>query len=192
MKYDYVKLREQFVESLRGGPPLKSEELDAFLENYREEEAPTPPKGRPEYYLPGSKEWREAKRTNDRLHLKNPVAAEKLQDDLNPILIAYGVIASDNPPTATLGKIINWGGLTRTGVGVYRITVGNGGAPASNSQIITTVISNEPNAYVEVYAVDTSNTDKTFSVFTNGSPGGEGETPQIIFKFHIIKMPHGS
>lgn len=191
MTYDYAKLKEQFVESLKGGPPLKSEELDAFLENYRDEEAPTPPKGHPEYYLPGSKEWHEAKHTNDRLHLKNPVAAEKLQDDLNPILIAYGIIASDNPPSASLGKILNWGGLTRTGVGVYRITVGNGGAPASNSQIITTIMSNA-GSYDEVFAVDTSDTNKTFSVFSNGSPGGEGETPQIIFKFHILKMPHGS
>lgn len=178
-----VELLQQFNESLKGGPSLDEDSLE-YLFNYYQSKGPKPNKNRPEYYMPGSHEWNESPQTLGKLHARNRVGQMFLTDETQRTLIAFGIISTDDPP-ASLGKMINWGNLTRASEGTFQITLGNNGVSADKAQTIITLISGGPD-----YTVTTQDTTDTLKTFVARDVDGlpiEGET--ITYKFSIYRMP---
>lgn len=162
---EYNALREDFVKNLKPADRLRPEFWPVGSKN---------PDGSPLGPPPA------------RTHIGTRIGAAALNDDVNLVLVACGQITGGNPPTV-LGKSFNWGSLTRTGAGLYNITLGT--ALPSNTAAeqwtfwFRTVVASLPCIKV----TDTSDTVKAFTCLDNNVG-----VDTMVFGFALWRQPFTS
>jgi hypothetical protein len=153
------------------------EELAALREDFLKNLSPQD-RARPEFWPVGDPKGPKAVR----LHHRMAIGAAALQDDSNPTLVAFGILAGGNPPTSA-GKIYNWGQLAHTNVGVYTLVLGEGGVDASQ-MIVTTWAITFAAGLPFISLASTNATTKVFSVKDNNVL-----VDTATFGFAIYRMP---